>query len=236
MNATEYSIVPKKVKDLTGMVFGRLTVTEFAGVNNHKQARWLCTCDCGNETVVDGDNLRRGNTASCGCLQKDHAREVHAIMVDGKPVGEHPLYVTWFNMIDRCTNPNAPGYKRYGARGIHVCHRWQLPNGEGLSNFAHDMGPKPSPNHSIERVDNADGYGPGNCTWATVKTQARNRRTNVWFPHENTRMVLADLAIVSQVNRNTLSNRFRTLKAMNKIPRTYSGDYVVTPELIAKVA
>lgn len=236
MNATEYSTVSKNVKDLTGMTFSRLTVTEFAGVDKRKKAQWLCQCGCGNVLVVMGYNLHSGATQSCGCLNKERTREVHAIMVEGKPITEHPLYKTWHNMISRCTNPNYPGYSSYGARGIHVCHRWQLPNGEGLSNFANDMGAKPSAQHTLERGCNDDGYGPGNCIWAPRAVQDRNKRTNVWFLHENTRMVLTDLATRLGIDRKALSARYRALKATNKIPRTYSGDYVVTPELIAKVA
>lgn len=236
MNDQSMQVLPRQVKDICGMRFGRLTVAEYAGVTESKRAQWLCTCDCGDEVVVYGGDLRSGHTQSCGCLQREKIREVCAIMVNGSPITEHPLYGTWFKMISRCTNLSDSAYERYGARGIHVCHRWQLPNGEGLSNFAHDMGPKPSPNHSIERVDNADGYGPGNCTWALMGVQSRNKRNNVWVIYENTRMILTDLAALLGIKRVTLSTRFRTLKAMNKIPRTYSGDYVAISELTAKVA
>lgn len=91
--------------------------------------------------------------------------------VHGLNVEEHPLYTTWANMKDRCNNPKAPSYVNYGARGIGYCDQW-----EHFKNFAIDMGMKPSPKHSLERVDNDKGYSPENCVWATQTEQCINRR------------------------------------------------------------
>jgi hypothetical protein len=85
-----------------------------------------------------------------------------------------PEHRNWRNMIDRCGNPKCKYYPRYGGRGIKVCERWLGP--DGFANFYADMGPKPSPAHSIDRVNNDAGYEPGNCKWATKAEQARNRR------------------------------------------------------------
>jgi len=73
--------------------------------------------------------------------------------------------------VQRCTNPRNPMYKNYGARGIFVCDEWR-----SFKNFERDMGAKPSSEHSIERINNDDGYYPGNCKWATTKEQAGNKR------------------------------------------------------------
>lgn len=75
-------------------------------------------------------------------------------------------------MINRCTNERVPEFARYGARGISVCERWA----SSYENFLADMGRKPSPSHSIDRIDNDDNYEPGNCRWATAKQQRANRR------------------------------------------------------------
>jgi hypothetical protein len=86
----------------------------------------------------------------------------------------HPLYTTWVMMRQRCENPNAVGYKNYGARGIKVCDRWQ-----DFTLFVSDMGMRPSDNHSIDRYPDKNGnYEPGNCRWASAKEQQRNLRSN----------------------------------------------------------
>ena len=82
----------------------------------------------------------------------------------------HPYWYVWGSMIQRCTNPKHPSYPRYGGRGITVCERWR-----NITNFDNDMGPKPFDGASIERVNNNDGYHPGNCIWADSKMQAANK-------------------------------------------------------------
>ena len=97
-----------------------------------------------------------------------HPRGIH---VDGFNVREHPLYATWSGILSRCTNPNAPAWDRYGGRGIAVCPTWHH-----FMNFVQDMGPKPTPLHTIERLDNELGYNKSNCIWATSTEQNHNRR------------------------------------------------------------
>ena len=86
-----------------------------------------------------------------------------------------PEYNAWCGMKTRCTNPNRPYFADYGGRGITVCERWR----DDFAAFLADMGPKPSPRHSIDRIDNTKGYGPDNCRWATPADQARNTRRNI---------------------------------------------------------
>lgn len=86
---------------------------------------------------------------------------------------ETPTYRNWKSMFTRCTNPNAPHFDRYGGRGVSVCERWR-----SFANFLEDMGERPSPRHTLDRYPDNDGnYEPGNCRWATMQQQARNRST-----------------------------------------------------------
>lgn len=98
----------------------------------------------------------------------------------------HPLYNAYVCMKQRCFNPNNPSYKHYGGRGISVCQSWR----DDFDNFLADMGPRPSPRHSIDRIDNDGNYEPGNCRWADKKTQrvnGRGRRRLITFQGETLR-------------------------------------------------
>lgn len=87
------------------------------------------------------------------------------------------IYAVWFNMLDRCRNPDNAAYANYGGRGISVCDEWQK-----FEAFYADMGDRPSSKHSIERIDNEGNYERSNCKWATAVEQNRNKRnvTGYW--------------------------------------------------------
>jgi hypothetical protein len=91
-----------------------------------------------------------------------------------KPFKVSSEYKAWHNMKQRCYNKNNPGYKDYGERGIKVCERWY----NSFRNFLKDMGRKPSPELSLERINNDGNYEPDNCRWATQSEQLYNRRLN----------------------------------------------------------
>ena len=88
----------------------------------------------------------------------------------------------WLGMRRRCTNPNRPNYKYYGARGIKVCERW-----DDFQNFLDDMGPRPGPEYTVERKDNDRDYEPDNCYWATRDVQNRNK-SNLYTPDQDAKI------------------------------------------------
>jgi hypothetical protein len=150
--------------DLTGIRFHRLVAVKAVVVAGVR--RWVCKCDCGNESTVRTAALRNGNTGSCGCWK----REVLPAATTKHGLSTHPLYATWKGMRNRCNNPRAPRYKDYGGRGIAVCKRW-----DKFQNFLADMGERP-PGTTLDRKNNDRGYSKRNCRWATPAEQSSNKR------------------------------------------------------------
>ena len=175
--------------DISGQRYGRLTVTSY-----DRESMWNCVCDCGNATVQRGYSLKKGLVVSCGCFARK---------ADGK--SREPEYVTWMSMQHRCNKPNNIGYKDYGGRGIRVEYA-------SYEAFLDDVGRRPSPQHSIDRIDNNKNYAPGNCRWATCSEQANNTRRNVVLRYKGRDMTIAELARKTGVNYNTLRQRITVNK------------------------
>lgn len=187
--------------DLSGQTFGRLKVLH--SVASDKYTKWSCICECGNELIVLSNNLRRGTTKSCGCLQKESAskaNKTHGLKNSSE-------YRAWINMKNRCLNPSDKRYADWGGRGIKVCDRWL----HSFENFLNDMGKKTSRLHSLDRYPDINGnYEPGNCRWATMSQQNRGKRNNVWIEYNGIKKILSDWAKEFNITISTLSEQLET--------------------------
>lgn len=205
------AIPTKRIKNQTGRRFGRLTVVGLVGFNRQNAALWGCSCDCGGKTTVSTGELNRagqdasGRTRrgvrSCGCLQPDTAIITHTT----HGMTSAPEYQAWSSMIQRCENPNAGEYQRYGARGITISSAWR----QSFEAFLAYIGHRPTDNHSLDRIDPNGNYEPGNVRWATKTTQQRNRRVNRFVPFGSEMVTLAEAAERSGLDKGTIRARLR---------------------------
>lgn len=161
---------------IAGEVFGRWTVIE--EVEPHytsgggKKRLIKCLCECGAIGTPRLAEIRNGKSSSCGCFKLETMRRIKSKKVDGAASKYHPLYKTWRGMRERCSNPRNKGWQWYGGRGIRVCERWQ----KSFADFAADVGNKPSPKHTLDRVQVDGDYSPDNFRWATWHEQRMNRQ------------------------------------------------------------
>jgi hypothetical protein len=157
---------------LDGLTFGRLSVRSRVP-DGSKDWMWYCDCTCGGAVVATSSNLRSGRTRSCGCLQVESRAKPRT---HGKSSMRE--FQAWYNMKKRCINPSHPSYLSYGGRGISVCPEWL----GSFEAFYEHIGPRPSPDHSVDRINNNGNYEPGNVRWATRTQQQRNRRNTKCKP------------------------------------------------------
>lgn len=188
------------LKDIMGHRFSQLLVIGRAPDRGKKNVRWFCQCDCGNIVSVVGTSLRIGETKSCGCLRTKSHEPRH--FVHGESAGgiRSKEYYTWASLRSRCLRRTDHGFRHYGGRGITVCDRWK----DNFKNFLSDMGRAPSPQHSIDRIDNDGPYSPGNCRWTTAAVQSRNRSNNRFIEYGGEKLTVTDWSRRLGINLVTL--------------------------------
>lgn len=191
--------------DISNKRFERLIAIEVAYIKDNR-AYWHCKCDCGNNVIVSGKNLRNGHTKSCGCLCVDKTRErrfKHGMK-------RTKFYRTYSNILTRCSNKNSDRYKNYGERNIKC--EWK-----DFNEFYNDMyqsylehvkiyGEK---NTSIDRIDVDGNYCKENCRWATRKEQANNKTTNHIININGELLTIAEASRKYNINYQTAASRLQ---------------------------
>lgn len=183
--------------DLVGQKFGMLTVREMLSGDDCR-----CDCDCGESTVKRRGNVKSGNTLSCGCATRRWIGEAFVTHGDAGVATRACEYRIWTLMRHRCNNPKDESWADYGGRRIKVCPRW-----DRYENFLADMGRRPDPSMSIDRIDNNKGYEESNCRWATREQQARNKRTSTHVIAFGQDKTIAEWSEITGIPQTTIWNR-----------------------------
>ncbi len=153
--------------EMAGVRYGRLVGVALSHRSASGHAHWVFRCDCGDEVVSNGANVRSGNTTSCGCVH----REISAarLLVHGHRAAKRhdATYRAWQAMNDGCSNPSSPGFTRCGAVGVGVCPEWRV----DFQQFLADMGERPAAT-VLDRRDGGRGFEPANCSWEPRRSRA----------------------------------------------------------------
>ena len=213
--------MPKKI-DMTGRVIGRLLVIEECGRDSHGQALWRCRCECGNEVIVRGRDLRNWHTTSCGCHQRE--RVVETSTTHG--MCKTRLYSVWHNMLQRVgvyKGASEEAKRHYQDRGIIVCDEWLI--FENFRDWALTHGY--SDDLEIDRRDNDKCYCPENCWWISRRENVNNRRNTVRL-FDGTPLAV----FCSKVGIETTGENGKATKQYDRIRSAYSKHHKAHPELV----
>lgn len=190
-----------KAIDITGRTFGRLRAICVSGRTKKNEIQWQCECVCGNITYSTVANLSAGRKRSCGCI----AYELLMERSTKHGMRHTPEWHIWAQMIGRCNNPRNKGYKNYGERGIRI----EDPRWLKFIHFFEDMGKRPNPELTLDRLDNDKGYCKDNCAWRTRKEQSRNRRNRHWVTYNGETKILSEWAEILQLPFSVLFYRLK---------------------------
>lgn len=194
---------------VAGSIIGQLMVIEPATQlreSGRRRYGYNCQCDCDTVTFVDASKLLNGKTTRC--RECADANRGHQAVTHG--LSKTPGYSNWRRMNARCLDKHDPNYKNYGKKGIAVCERWRRGSPHAVQNFFADLGPRPSPKHSLDRFPNRAGnYEPSNVRWATATEQNRNKDSNVLLTVDDVTLTLGEWAERAGIDRQTLWARHK---------------------------
>jgi hypothetical protein len=183
-----------------GEKFGLLTIVRFWG-RDKSGYYWNCQCDCGNAALKKKyRDLVVGKVTACGCTKTQ--RIIKQSLRHGETRRGHKSveYTTYMDARRRCRNPKSTGYRWYGGRGIEFRF-------DSFEHFLETLGRKPSPSHSIDRINSNGHYEPGNVRWATPTEQANNLRSNHRITVSGKTLTLQQAKRVFGVGHSTIIRR-----------------------------
>ncbi len=205
--------MPPPVKITKGQKFGMLAIVK--EIPSRKRKRWFSVrCDCGKATERALDMLRQGKSTHCGC------QTLATYSIRQGTDTHSPEYVALINAIARCHRPSHPNFSNYGGRGIFVCDEWRGP--DGFDRFIDFVGQRPGDNFSLHRIDNDDGYRPGNVEWADGITQGNEKRTSKKITVEGETLTVTQWERKLGKSRNTIGciiQRYGMKRAVEYIQR-----------------
>jgi hypothetical protein len=159
----------KKVSNLVGQKFNKLTVVGYAGLGKHNKHYWICSCECGGSVKLNTSRITGGYTKSCGCLRKE-SMKINRADPERHGLHKHKLYQIYYSMLYRCSNQKVQRWKYYGGKGVSVCDDWR---DSFMSFYDWAMSNGYKDGLSIDRIDSNLNYDPANCRWITVSENTR---------------------------------------------------------------
>jgi len=209
INTLTFFEMPKKPNpkmiNATGRTFGEFLVYAFLGIDTNgtqRKAMWLCRCSCGEWRVKSYASLQHPKVRSCGCIKAvANPRTTHG---EARHIGtgRSPEYNAYKSAKGRCNSPSTRAFHNYGGRGIEFRF-------ESYPQFLEHLGRKPSPQHSLERIDVNGHYELGNVKWATLSEQKRNQRRNRNLTALGKTQCLKDWSLESHITESALLKRIR---------------------------
>lgn len=191
-------------KDITGQRFGILYVTEFLRMKGNHSI-YKCICDCGKETEVYANNLKRNHTTSCGCLS-DKNKEAFSKIGLTHGLSKHPLFTSWIGMRNRCYFEKHNRFEHYGGSGIEVCPEWR---DDFMAFYNWGIANGWEKGLSIDRKENDKNYCPDNCQFSTVPEQNNNRTSCVFLAFNGQTKNISQWAKFTGTNYGTMCKRIK---------------------------